>query len=142
MNEHAPCPLCECENPSDNRFCGHCGTSLASTNQLVSRRDHSPAAAVRYLPSKLGPTGKAVAVALTTLAAEAGLLWLRRRLERADGPPLPANQDPKPAVPEYLLSHSLEEVAVWLQEGDSRSQIFVRREERSFGAVKPADGRE
>jgi hypothetical protein len=31
---------------------------------------------------------------------------------------------------------------VWLQEGDSSSHIFARREVRSFDAVKSADRRE
>jgi hypothetical protein len=83
-----------------------------------------------------------LAVGLATLAAEAGLFWLRRRVARADRTPLPATQDSKSRIPEYLLSQSLEEVSVWLQEGDSRSHIFARREVRSFGAVKPADKRE
>jgi hypothetical protein len=93
------------------------------------------------LPAKLSPSGKALVVGLAALAAEAGLLWLRRRVERADPTPLPAVQDPKSPVSEYLLSQSLEEVSVWLQAGDSRSHIFVRREVRSFGSLKPPDGR-
>lgn len=128
--------------PPENRFCGSCGTALADSGQLVLRQEYSPAATFRALPAKLGPTGKALAVGLATLAAEAGLLWLRRRVERADRTPLPATQEPKPPVSEYLLSQSLEEVFVWLQEGDSRSHIFARREVRSFDALKPADGRE
>lgn len=143
MDEVTPCPRCWHDNPLENRFCGRCGTSLTSSKQLVPRQEvPSPATVVRALPAKLGPTGKALAVGLAALAAEAGLLWLRRRVERTDRTPLPATQDSKSPVPEYLLSQSLEEVSVWLQEGGSRSRIFVRREERSLGAVIPADRRE
>jgi hypothetical protein len=142
MDEFTPCPRCRHDNPTENRYCGHCGSSLRSSKQLVARQeDHSPATVVRALPAKLGPSGKALAVGLAVLAADAGLLWLRRRVERADRTLLPATQDSWFPVPEYLLSHSLEEVSVWLQEGDSRSHIFARREERAFGAVKPADWR-
>ncbi len=142
MDEYTPCPQCEHENPPDNRFCGRCGTVLTSSKQLVPRRENGPAAVVRALPSKLGPTGKTLAVGLTALAAEAGLLWLRRRVERADRPPrLAAAQDPRPAVSDYLISQSLEEVSVWAQEGDYRSRIFARRVIRLLGDTKPAGGR-
>jgi hypothetical protein len=143
MDKLIPCPICRYDNPLENRFCGRCGASLTSSKPLAPRQEeHSPATVVRALPAKLGPTGKALAVGLAALAAEAGLLWLRRRVERTDHTPLPGTQNFKPAVPEYLLIHSLEEVTVWLQEGDSCSHIFARREERSLGAVKPADARE
>jgi Double zinc ribbon len=141
MDERTSCPVCRHDNPPENRFCGSCGTALADSGQLVPHRGYIPAATVRALPAKLGPTGKALAVGLAALAAEAGLLWLRRRVERADRTPLPAAQDPKSAVPDYLLSQSLEEAYVWLQEGYYRSHIFARREVRSFDALKPPDGR-
>jgi hypothetical protein len=133
MDEHIPCPQCEHESPPGNRFCGRCGASLTSANQLVPRREINPATVVRALPSKLGPTGKALVVGLATLAAELGVLWLHRRAERAAQLPLPAAQDLKPAIPDYLVGQSLEEVYVWLQEGDHQGRIFARREVRSFG---------
>ena len=143
MDEFTPCLRCRHNNPTENCYCGRCGASLTSSKQLVPRQEeHSPAKVVRALPAKLGPTGKTLAVGLAALAAEAGLLWLRRRVERADRTPLLATQDSKSPIPEYLLRQSLEVVTVWLQEGDSRSHIFARREVRSFGAVKPADRRE
>ena len=141
MDEHPLCPQCEHENPLGNRFCGRCGTSLTSSRQIVPRHENTPAAVVRALPARLGPTGKVLAVGLATLAAEAGLLWLRRRVERTDRPPLPAAQDPKPAVPDYLISQSLEEVYVWLQEGDHQGRILARRETRSLGTTRSTDVR-
>jgi hypothetical protein len=36
------------------------------------------------LPAELKPVGRALAVGLATLAAEAGLAWLRRRAEGSD----------------------------------------------------------
>ena len=141
MDERISCSVCRRENPPENRYCGSCGTALADSGQLVPRRDHSPAPTVRSLPAKLGPSGKALAVGLAALAAEAGMLWLRRRVERADPTPLPAVQDSGSPVSEYLLSRRLEEVFVWLQTEDSRSHIFARREVRSFDVPKPPDGR-
>ena len=141
MDEHTLCLQCEHENPLGNRFCGRCGVSLTSSRQIVPRHEKTPAAVVRSLPARLGPTGKVLAVGLATLAAEAGLLWLRRRVERTDRPPLPAAQDPKPAVPDYLISQSLEEVYVWLQEGDHQGRILARKETRSLGTTRSTDVR-
>jgi hypothetical protein len=141
MDEHPLCPQCEHENPLGNRFCGRCGASLTSSRQIVPRHEKTPAAVVRALPAKLGPTGKVLAVGLATLAAEAGLLWLRRRVERTDRPPVPAAQDPKPAVPDYLISQSLEEVYVWLQEGDHQGRILARKETRSLDTTRSTDVR-
>ncbi len=143
MDEYAPCPQCEHKNLPDNRFCGRCGVSLTSSKQLVPRRvDHSPVAKVQALPAKLGPTGKALAMSLATLAAEASLLWLRRRVERTGHRPplLPDAQESKPASSAYFVSQSLEEVSVWLQGGDYHSHLFARRVsrsvERSFPGVR------
>lgn len=142
MDESTPCPQCEYENPPGNRFCGRCGASLMGANQLVPRRENTPATVVRALPSKLGPTAKTLAVGLVALAAELGVLWLHRRAERGGRLPLPAAQDPKPAIPDYLIIQSLEEVYVWLQEGDHQGRIFARREVRSFGTTRAAGVRE
>jgi hypothetical protein len=141
MDERISCPVCRHENPPENRYCGSCGTALADSGQLVPRPQHSPAETVRSLPAKLGPSGKALALGLAALAAEAGLLWLRRRVERADLTPLPNTQDSGSPVSEYLLSQSLEEVSVWQQRGDYRSHTFARREVRLFDVLKPPDGR-
>jgi hypothetical protein len=141
MDEHTPCPQCEHESPPGNRFCGRCGASLTSINQPVPRRENTPATVVRALPSKLGPTGKALVVGLATLAAELGVLWLHRRAERGGRLPLPAAQDRKPATPDYLISQSLEEVYVWLQEGDHQGRILARREARSLGTARSTDVR-
>jgi hypothetical protein len=139
MDESTLCPRCEYENPPGNRFCGRCGASLTRDELVVTRRENSPATVVRALPSKLGPTGKALAMDLAALAAEAGLLWLRRRADRHVRLPLPAAQDPKPAVSNHLISQSLEEVYVLLQEGDQQGHILARREVRSFGTTRATD---
>ena len=139
MSERKPCPLCSHYNPLENRFCGSCGASLTSSGQLVPRREGSPTATARALPAKLGPTGKALAVGLATLAAEAGLLWLRRRAESTSRLSLPAARDAKPAASERLTGQSLEEVFVWLQEGDFQGRGFARRVVRTFEVGESAD---
>ncbi len=139
MDERKPCPLCSHYNPSENRFCGSCGASLTSSGQLVPRREDSPAATARALPAKLGPTGKALAVGLATLAAEAGLLWLHRRAESTNRPSLPTARDTKPATSEHLTGQSLEEVFVWLQEENFRGRGFARLVVRTFGVAEPTD---
>jgi hypothetical protein len=139
MDELIPCPRCRHDNPPENRFCGSCGTALADSGRLVPRLEDSPALAVRDLPAKLGPTGKALAMGLGAIATEVGLLWLRRRIERTDQTLLPTTQDSKSAVTENLISESLEEVSVWLGQGDYQRHTFTRRVTRSFGIRKPID---
>ena len=144
MEELAPCPSCQHDNPSENRFCGWCGIRLADGGQLVPREDDSPALAVRDLHAKLGPTGKALAMGVAALASEVGLLWLRRRIRRTDQLMLPATQGSKPTVTqstltENLISESLEEVSTWLGQGDYQRHTFRRQVTRSFSIKKPND---
>jgi len=138
--KYVPCPRCEYENPLENRFCGRCGVSLTAGGQLAPREENTLAPARSALPARLGPVGKALAVGLTALAAEAGLAWLRRQVERPDRPALPTTQDVGPAVPEYLVSQSLKEVSVWLLEEDIGGRGFAWRTVRTFGITRPTDG--
>ncbi len=140
MYEYAPCPQCEYENPLENHFCGRCGTQMTSSSgQLAPRREDRPAVMGLTLPTKLRPAGKALTVGLVTLAAEAGLLWLRRRAESTNRPSLPAARDTNPAASEHLSGQSLEEVFVWLQEGNFQGRGFARRVVRTFRVAEPTD---
>ncbi len=130
MTEHAPCPRCRHGNPPKNRFCGWCGAPLTSS-ELVPRRGRGLAVAGRTLPVRLKPVGKALAVGVAALAAEAGLSWLRRRANGEGRPSMPAARDG------YLVGQSLEEVLVRAWVGDSQSRIFARRAIRSFVSVVP-----
>ena len=128
MDERIPCPLCWHGNLPENRFCGHCGALLTSGQQLTPRPEANPTVANRSLPTKLGPAGKALAVGLAILAAEAGLAWLRRRVEYDDRPSPPVSRTAKSADSEHAVGQSLEEVFVWLQEeGNFHSRGFGRR---------------
>jgi hypothetical protein len=74
------CSACQHGNPLDDRFCGKCGTPLE--RQLPARRGDAPlTVAGRQLPVTWQQFGKTVALSVAALAAEAGLAWLRRRVE-------------------------------------------------------------
>jgi hypothetical protein len=78
------CPACQHGNPLDDRFCGKCGAPLE--RQLPARRgDAALTVAGRQLPVTWQQFGKTVALSVAALAAEAGLAWLKRRIE--SGPP-------------------------------------------------------
>lgn len=76
------CPECKHGNPLENRYCGRCGTSLEYQPLLPPQQETALTLATANLPLQLKHVGKAVAVSLVALAAEAGLAWLRHRVER------------------------------------------------------------
>ena len=129
-----PCPRCRQENPPRNRFCGSCGAPLTSGEQLAMRQEHRPVPAGRAWPAKLGPVGKALAVVVAALAAEAGLSWLRHKIGEEERSSKPAVQGVGSAPRGYLVGQSLEEVLVQTWE-DSQSRAFVWQEVRSFVAT-------
>jgi hypothetical protein len=136
MTEQAPCPLCRHENPPGNRFCGACGAPLMSDEQLATRQEHRPVRTARAWPSKLGPVGKALAVGVAAIAAEAGVSWLQRRIGTEDRSSLPAVREAGSASRHYLVGQSLEEVLVQIWE-DSHGRVVARREVRSFLTTVP-----
>src|SRR5512138_268163 len=74
------CPACQHGNPLDDRFCGKCGAPLE--RQLPARRGDAPlVVAGRQLPVTWQQFGRTVALSVAALAAEAGLAWLRKRME-------------------------------------------------------------
>ncbi|QIN77735.1 hypothetical protein GBA65_03505 [Rubrobacter marinus] len=136
-----PCPECRSGNPPENRFCGACGTSLTVGEQLARRPENGPPAPLRaLLPDELKPVGRALAVGVATLAAQAGLAWLRRRAEGSGRTALPATRTPGSTTPEHPAYWSFEEVHAWLREGDFESRTFAQRTVRSFRATDPNGG--
>jgi hypothetical protein len=132
MTDQAPCPRCRQENPPRNRYCGSCGASLTSGEQLATRQEHRPVRAGRAWPAKFGPVGKALAVGVAALATEAGLSWLRHKIGAEDRSSLPALRGAGSAPRGYLVSQrSLEEVLLQTWE-DHHGQFVARREVRSF----------
>ncbi len=127
-----PCPQCRYGNPLENRFCGACGAPLTGSWQLARRPEGFPPAAGRaLLPAELKPVGRALAVGLATLAARAGIAWLRRRSEGPARPPLIAAKGTEPVIPEHLVYRSFEVVHAWFGEGVLEGLIFARRRNRS-----------
>ena len=82
--------------------------------------------------------GKALAVGVAALAAEASLSWLRRKIGAEDRSSLPALRGASSAPRGYLVSQSLEEVLVQMWE-DSNGRVVARREVRSFFTTGPTD---
>jgi hypothetical protein len=137
MTEQAPCPPCHHENPPENRFCGSCGARLESGEQLATRQEHHPVPATRAWPTMLGPAGKALAVGVAALAAEASLSWLRRKMGAEDRSSMPALRGADSISRGHLISQSLEEVLVQTWEGSPDSRVFARRVVRSFITTGP-----
>ena len=137
--QQVPCPLCRNENPPGNRFCGSCGVRLKSGEQLATRQEHRPVQAGRAWPAKLGSVRKARAVGVAVRAAEAGLSWLKRRIDKEERSSRPAVRDVGSATRGYLIGQSLEEVLVGAWE-DSCGRVVARREVRSFVSTGPTGG--
>ena len=135
MADQTPCPRCRHANPPRNRFCGSCGVLLTSGEQLATREEHRSVPASRAWPAKFGPVGKALAVGVAALAAEAGLSWLRRKIGAEDRSSVPAVRGGVSAPRHYLVGQILEEVLVQTWE-DSQSRVLARRELRSFVATR------
>lgn len=91
------CPQCQRGNPLENRFCGQCGASL-DRDELAPRPSANMMLANTHLPVQLRQVGQALAVSLATLAAEASLAWLRRRIEQINLPATPTTR-PTSAAP-------------------------------------------
>jgi hypothetical protein len=77
--------------------------------------------------------GKALAVGVAALAAEASLSWLQNKIGAEDRSSRPAVRGVGSAPRGYLAGQSLEKVLVQTWE-DSQSRAFQRREIRSFVA--------
>ena len=79
------CSVCQHGNPLDDRFCGKCGAPLE--RQLPARRSDAPMIlAGHQLPVTWQQFGKTVALSVAAVAAEAGLAWLRKRIESVPTP--------------------------------------------------------
>jgi hypothetical protein len=139
MTEQTPCPLCQHENPPENRFCGAYGARLTSGEQLATRQERYPVPATRTWPTTLGPAGKALVVGVAVLAAEASLSWLRRKLGADDRPSMLALRGADSTSRGHLVSQSLEEVLVQTWDKSPESRIFARRVIRSDITTGPSD---
>jgi hypothetical protein len=130
------CPACQHANPVDDRFCGKCGAPME--RQLPARRgDTRLTIAGRNLPVTWQQLGKTVALSAAALAAEAGLAWLRHRIEAGSSaaptsltrsaPSSPAAETTALARPagNIVTIISQRVIEVW-DSGDGKRQISER----------------
>jgi hypothetical protein len=137
--DHVLCPRCRHANPPENRFCGLCGASFEASTELVVPQENKLRVIGRALPAKLGPAGKAFAVALVTLAAQVGLSKLLHRSKAEERTSTLAAREPDTAVSEPFFGQSLEEVLIQELGGGYRSRVSAWRAVRSFVIAEPTD---
>lgn len=89
------CPQCQAGNSLENRFCGQCGAPLDRTDRALPGAEQQRGLVISGpLPAHLKQVGQAMLVSLAALAAEAGMAWLRRRVETLGQPSHPATRTP------------------------------------------------
>jgi hypothetical protein len=127
------CPQCQHGNPLDNRFCGACGTSL-DRNELMVRPEARLTIGNLQLPAtQVRQVGRAVALGVAAIAAEAGMAWLKRRLDQpapATTPqPLARTTQPTPqpssVAKEVVTIVSQKVVEIW-EQGDLKRQVIEK----------------
>lgn len=129
------CPACQHGNPLNDRYCGKCGVPLE--RQLPARRDAAPmVVAGHQLPVTWQQLGRTVALSVAALAAEAGMSWLRRKIEagpaalptslarRSSAAP-PADTSTKSPVGSVITIVSQRVIEVW-ESADGKKQISER----------------
>jgi hypothetical protein len=94
------CPACQHGNPMENRFCGACGASL-ERNELARRDADAIVIAGQSIPlAQVRQVGRAAAVGLAALAAEAAISYLKRRAERSGLPAVTLTNRPAALTPQ------------------------------------------
>ncbi len=126
------CPACQHGNPLNDHYCGKGGVPLE--RQLLARRDAAPmVVAGRQLPVTWQQFGKTMALSVAALAAEAGLAWLRRRIESGPASTSTALARPsarpaevaKSPVSSVVTIVSQRVIEVW-ESADGKKQISER----------------
>ena len=125
-------PTVPARNPPHNHFCGSCGASLEASSDLLVRRENGLTIMGHTLPAKLGPAGDVLVVGLATLAAQAGLSWLRQKIKAEDPPLTLTTLEHDTAASEGLLGRGLEEILIQELEEDYRSRTFAWQAIRSI----------
>ena len=141
MAEQAPCPRCRHANPPENRFCGSCGALLGTGSDLVARREGNLTVMGHALPVKPGPVSKALAVGLVTLAARAGLSWLRYRTTAENRSSALSARESDIDVSERLFGQRLDEVLIRELEGEHPGRVLAWRAVGSIVITEPTDRR-
>lgn len=93
------CPHCQAQNAAHSSYCSACG-ALLERNPIILRREDGITVAGYNLPARqLKQIGASLAVSAAALLAEAGLLWLRRRVQTMRTDPLPTPRSTAVAQP-------------------------------------------
>ena len=133
------CPACQHGNPLNDHYCGKCGAPLE--RQLPARRDAAPMVlAGRQLPVTWQQFGKTMALSVAALAAEAGIAWLRRRIETGPSPATTALARPADARPAEAAKNPVSSVVTIVSQrvieiiegGDGKRTITDRHIWRRF----------
>jgi hypothetical protein len=129
------CPQCQHGNPLENRFCGACGTSL-DRNELMVRPETSLTIGNMQLPVKqVQQVGRAVALGVAAIAAEAGMAWLKRRFDQAgQSAPQTNVQQPlarttpvqPPSVANQVVTIVSQKVIEIWEQGDLKRQVVEK----------------
>jgi len=141
MADQDPCLRCRHANPPENRFCGSCGALLGTGSDLVARREGNLTVMGHALPVKPGPVSKALAVGLVTLAARAGLSWLRYRTTAENRSSALSARESDIDVSERLFGQRLDEVLIRELEGEHPGRVLAWRAVRSIVITEPTDRR-
>ena len=83
------CANCQQDNPPGNTHCQNCGAALSPHSVVVSRDRSVVLLKPRYPARQLKRLGASVAVGAVALLVEVGFIYLRRRVQRSQGPLLP-----------------------------------------------------
>ncbi len=101
------CPQCQHANALENRFCGRCGAPL-ERHEFAPRQEYALTVFGQNLPmTQIKQVGQTVAVSLAALAAEAGLAWLRRRVDQLKTPTPAIQATPSAAQPTQTAQTAL-----------------------------------
>lgn len=128
------CPDCQHGNPLDNRFCGRCGAQLErqlplGAPQQTAAQSNAITVAGYQLPVTWKRVGQTVALSLTALAAEAGMSWLRRKIEHVTLPQNTAAQShdifpqSKQQSSQNTVTISSQRVVEFWEQGKLKQQI-------------------
>jgi hypothetical protein len=123
------CPACRYGNTVDSHYCAKCGAALERLLPAGPREPTALTIAGRSLPVSWKQVGRTVAIGAAAMAAEAGLVWLRRRLEGGQPAPLARNEStlPTPAGAARSITTIVSQRVIEIIEGsDGRRTITDR----------------
>jgi hypothetical protein len=97
------CPHCQAQNGANSSYCSACGALLERSPIILRREDGLTVAGYNLPARQLKQIGASLAVSAAALLAEAGLLWLRRRVQTMRAEPLPTPRPKAVAQPKKSI---------------------------------------